>query len=130
MCAFVAAGLTETLKKPLTFPCDGLVFCRMSFVRLAGIRFALFNVQCPHVTQNEAITATGKQRRSAIDARTTRHEGYGMSQSRRAMIECIFAGASSTARCADQTSRHRPRRHRLFAQLVFLIEEAPRPIPK
>jgi transposase len=44
----------------------------------------------PHVTQNEAITSTGKRRRSAIDARTTRHEGYGMSQSRRPMIECIF----------------------------------------
>jgi hypothetical protein len=44
----------------------------------------------PHVTQNDAITSTGKRRKSAIDARTTRHEGYGMSQSRRAMIECIF----------------------------------------
>src|SRR5947209_1040316 len=30
----------------------------------------------PHVTQNEAITSTGKRRQSAIDARTTRHEGY------------------------------------------------------
>ncbi len=44
----------------------------------------------PHVTQNEAITSTGKRRRSAIDGRTTRHDGYGMSQTRRAMIECIF----------------------------------------
>jgi transposase len=44
----------------------------------------------PHVTQNEAITSTGKRRHSAIDARTTRHQGYGMSQSRRAMIECLF----------------------------------------
>src|SRR5207249_586750 len=32
----------------------------------------------------------GKRRQSAIDGRTTRHEGYGMSQSRRAMTECIF----------------------------------------
>lgn len=38
----------------------------------------------PHVTQHE------NARRSAIDARTTRHVGYGMSQSRRPMIECIF----------------------------------------
>jgi IS5 family transposase len=44
----------------------------------------------PHVTQNEAVTSTGKRRKSAIDARTTRHEGYAISQSRRAMIECIF----------------------------------------
>jgi hypothetical protein len=44
----------------------------------------------PHVTQNNGPTKTGKSRRSAIDQRTTRHDGYGMSQSRRAMIECIF----------------------------------------
>ena len=44
----------------------------------------------PHVTQNNAPTKTGKLRRSAIDARTTRHGGYGASQSRRPMIECIF----------------------------------------
>src|SRR4029077_16724451 len=44
----------------------------------------------PHVTQNNAPTKTGKIRKSAIDKRTTRHLGYAMSQSRRAMIECIF----------------------------------------
>jgi hypothetical protein len=44
----------------------------------------------PHVTQNNGVTKTGKSRRSAIDERTTRHQGYGMSQSRRPMIECIF----------------------------------------
>ena len=44
----------------------------------------------PHVTQNDSLTSTGKRRRSAIDARTTRHDGYAMSQSRRAMIECVF----------------------------------------
>jgi len=44
----------------------------------------------PHVAQNEAITSTGRHRHSAIDGRTTRHDGYGMSQSCRAMTECIF----------------------------------------
>lgn len=44
----------------------------------------------PHVAQNDAGTKTGKRRLSAIDARTTRHDGYGMSQTRRKMIECIF----------------------------------------
>jgi transposase len=44
----------------------------------------------PHVTQNNGMGKTGRRRRSAIDARTTRHQGYGMSQTRRAMIECIF----------------------------------------
>ena len=44
----------------------------------------------PHVTQNDSITSTGERRQSAIDGRTTRHEGYDISQSRRAMTECIF----------------------------------------
>jgi len=44
----------------------------------------------PHVAQHDSETKTGKRRKSAIDARTTRHIGYRMSQSRRAMIECIF----------------------------------------
>lgn len=44
----------------------------------------------PHVAQNDSETKTGKRRKSAIDAPTTRHAGYTMSQSRRAMIECIF----------------------------------------
>ncbi len=42
----------------------------------------------PHVAQYNNASTRGRQ--SAIDARTTRHQGYGMSQSRRAMIECIF----------------------------------------
>jgi hypothetical protein len=29
-------------------------------------------------------------RRSAIDTRTTRHAGYGISQTKRKMIECVF----------------------------------------
>jgi hypothetical protein len=44
----------------------------------------------PHVKRNDAETKTGKRRRSAIDARTTRQRGYALSQTRRAMIECIF----------------------------------------
>ena len=44
----------------------------------------------PHVAQNDSITSAGKRRRSAIDGRTTRHQGYSISQSCRAMTECIF----------------------------------------
>lgn len=54
---------------------------------IAALRVA--NVT-PHVAQNECVTKAGKQRKSAIDGRTTRHEGYAMSQTRRKMIECIF----------------------------------------
>jgi len=44
----------------------------------------------PHVAQNDALTKTGKHRKSAIDARTTRHAGYQVSQVCRKMTECIF----------------------------------------
>src|ERR1700704_3520776 len=44
----------------------------------------------PHVAQNNCPAKIGKRRGSSIDARTTRHASYGMSQKRRKMIECIF----------------------------------------
>ena len=44
----------------------------------------------PHVAQNDTLTKTGRHRTSAIDKRTTRHVGYRISQSCRAMVECIF----------------------------------------
>jgi len=44
----------------------------------------------PHGAQNQSPAKTGKLRRSAIDGRTTRHAGYGLSQQRRRAIECIF----------------------------------------
>ena len=44
----------------------------------------------PHVTQNNAPTRTGRCRTSAIDQRTTRHVGYRISQTCRAMVECLF----------------------------------------
>jgi hypothetical protein len=46
----------------------------------------------PHVAQNDSVTSTGKRRQSAIDGRTTRHEGYGKSQSRRAKAAAGAAG--------------------------------------
>ena len=44
----------------------------------------------PHVAQNNEPTKAGWCRSSAIDKRTTRHIGYRISQSCRAMAECIF----------------------------------------
>ena len=44
----------------------------------------------PHVACNNAVTKTGKRRRSALDGRTTRHAGYRISPARRAMLECIY----------------------------------------
>jgi transposase len=70
----------------------------------------------PHVAQNNATTKTGRQRKSAIDGRTTRHDGYRMSQSRRAMIECIFG-------YGKQHGTMRKTKHRGFAGVAadFLL---------
>jgi hypothetical protein len=71
----------------------------------------------PHVAQNDCLTKTGKRRRSAIDARTTRHIGYQISQTCRKMAECIFGWGKQTRYDAqDQTPRYRSRRCRLHAQ--------------
>jgi hypothetical protein len=54
----------------------------------------------PHAARHDYVTKTGGRRRSAIDGRTTRHEGYGLSQICRKMAECIFGWASSMRPCA------------------------------
>jgi len=68
----------------------------------------------PHVAQN---TGTDEHpRRSAIDARTTRHEGYGMSQTRRKMIECPFGWGKQHG-----TIRKTKHRGRLRVEAEFLL---------
>ncbi len=70
-----------------------------------------------HVARNDALTKTGNRRRSAIDARTTRHPGYAMSQTRRAMIECIFGwGKQHGTMRRNQAPRDCPDRRGLPAQ--------------
>lgn len=63
----------------------------------------------PHVAQNDTETKTGKRRRSAIDVRTTRHDGYGMSQRRRKMIECIFGWGKQVGTMRKTKHRGRAR---------------------
>lgn len=65
----------------------------------------------PHVAQNDSLTKTGKRRTSAIDARTTRHVGYAVSQKCRAMIECIFGWGK-------QHGTMRKTRHRGLAKVA------------
>ena len=43
-----------------------------------------------NVTPHVAQYSNSGPRKSAIDARTTRHAGYGLSQTRRKAVECIF----------------------------------------
>ena len=45
----------------------------------------------PHVAQNDS------NRRSAIDERTTRHEGYGVSQRKRKRVEEVFGWMKTVA---------------------------------
>jgi hypothetical protein len=42
------------------------------------------------VAQYNVQSKPGSRRTSALDERTTRHVGYRISQSCRAMVECIF----------------------------------------
>ena len=57
----------------------------------------------PHVAQNAYETETAR-RRSAIDGRTTRHDGYALSQKKRKRIEEILAGSRLSAACATPSS--------------------------
>lgn len=65
----------------------------------------------PHVAQHT------NRRRSAIDARTTRHEGYATSQRIRRRIESIF-GWMKTTGCFARTRVRGLARSQLAAQLV------------
>lgn len=59
----------------------------------------------PHIARNDAVTKTGKRRRSAVDARTTRHEGYAVSQRVRKRIEEAFGWAKTVAGLAKTKLR-------------------------
>ncbi len=67
-----------------------------------------------HPAQN---TGTDKRpRKSAIDGRTTQHEGYGMSQTRRKMVECPFGWGKQHG-----TIRKTKHRGRLRVETEFLV---------
>ena len=55
----------------------------------------------PHVAQNTS------GRRSRIDRRTTRHEGYEQSQKKRKLVEQVFGWMKTTA--GIRKTRHRGR---------------------
>jgi hypothetical protein len=58
----------------------------------------------------------GKRRRSSIDARTTRHASYGMSQKRRKMIACIFGWGKQHGTMRGEASRGCWYRRRILAE--------------
>lgn len=59
----------------------------------------------PHIARNDAVTKTGKRRRSAVDGRTTRHEGFAVSQRVRKRIEEAFGWAKTVAGLAKTKLR-------------------------
>jgi hypothetical protein len=59
----------------------------------------------PEVAQDDSDNPNARQ--SAIDQRTTRHDGHGMSQSCHAMAECIF-GWGKQHRTIRKTKHRRP----------------------
>jgi transposase len=63
----------------------------------------------PHIARNDAVTKTGRRRRSSVDGRTTRHEGYAVSQRVRKRIEEAFGWAKTVAGLAKTKLRGTPR---------------------
>jgi len=51
----------------------------------------------PHIAIDGHLSKTGKPRKTAVDARTTRHVGYGISQRCRKRIEEVFGWIKSSA---------------------------------
>lgn len=49
----------------------------------------------PHIAINGTVSKTGKVRKTAVDGRTTRHDGYGISQRKRKRIEESFGWAKT-----------------------------------
>jgi len=63
----------------------------------------------PHMAIQDHLTKTGKRRKTKIDKRTTRHEGYQISQRIRKRIEEIFGWAKVQAGQAKTKFRGRRR---------------------
>jgi transposase len=51
----------------------------------------------PHIAIDGHLTKTGKRRKTALDGRTTRHAGYGVSQRCRKRIEEVFGWIKASA---------------------------------
>ena len=59
----------------------------------------------PHIARNDTVDKNGRQRPSSIDARTTRHPGYAVSQRARKRIEEAFSWVKTIAGLAKAKLR-------------------------
>ncbi|MEL6372447.1 MAG: IS5 family transposase [Pseudomonadota bacterium] len=82
----------------------------------------------PHIARHDAVTKTGKRRRSSVDGRTTRHPGYQASQRIRKRIEEPFGWAKTIAGLAKTKFRGIPRvDHQFtFAMAAYNLIRLPR----
>jgi transposase len=69
-----------------------------------------------HVARNDALTKTGKRRKSIVSDQIAASDAYGMSQTRRKLIECVFGWGK-------QHGTLRKTKHRGLAQVAsdFLL---------
>ena len=68
----------------------------------------------PHVAIDGHLSSTGKPRKTAVGARTTRHPGYAISQRCRKRIEEVFGWVKSSAGLAKVKVRGRTRVDAVF----------------
>ena len=82
----------------------------------------------PHIARHDALTKTGKRRRTSIDGRTTRHAGYAASQRVRKRIEEAFGWAKTIAGLGQTKFRgiRRVAFHLTFAMAAYNLIRMPR----
>ncbi len=82
----------------------------------------------PHIARHDAVTKTGKRRRTKIDGRTTRHPGYATSQRIRKRIEEAFGWAKMIAGLGKTKYRGRDRVafHFTFAMTAYNLIRMPK----
>ena len=68
----------------------------------------------PHIAVNATVSKLGKPRKTAIDKRTTRHSGYGVSQRIRKRIEESFGWIKAQAGYRQVKVRGRPKVEAVF----------------
>jgi transposase len=73
----------------------------------------------PHIAVNGAVSKLGKTRRTAMDGRTLRHAGYGISQRIRKRIEEVFGWIKKPGGFAKAKVRGRPKVEAVFTLTVI-----------
>jgi transposase len=101
--AFVMAHRVARGRRPITLGGDKNYDTKQMVASLRAIKVT------PHVAQNEH-----KNRPSAIDGRTTRHEGYEVSQRKRKRVEEIFGWIKTVAGLRKTKHRGRKRVEFMF----------------